>query len=75
MCSNALSSLYPNDETEMNAALKKQTKCQENILAIEYVRDQFELTDMLVLTIRVSDGYYISLSKGDFQSMHSYKYY
>lgn len=75
MCSNALSSLYPNDETEMNAALKKQTKCQENILAIEYVRDQFELTDMLVLTIPVSDGQYISLSKGDFQSMHSYKYY
>lgn len=75
MCSNALSSLYPNDETEMNAALKKQTKCQENILAIEYVRDQFELTDMLVLTIPVSDGQYIFLSKGDFQSMHSYKYY
>lgn len=67
MCSNILSSIYANDEAEMNATLKKkQTKCQENILAIEYVRDQFELTDMLV---PVLDGQYQSLSNCDFQSI------
>lgn len=76
MCSTALSSVSPSDETEINIALKqkKQTKCQGSILATEYVRNQYEIRDILVLTILVLDGQYISLSHCDFQSNRSCKY-
>lgn len=59
MCFTALSSISPNDETEMNAALKKKkkkTKFQKNTLAIEYVRNQYEIMDILALTILVLHG-------------------